>query len=307
MNEWICVKTECNTEDLDTVCAVVSMIDAKLQIDDNSEIDRLDTIYGELIGEDMKNADRTKASVSIYLSSDTDVSGMGSFIKNRLDELKITYNMTFSGMDEKQWAEEWKKYYKPLKLCDGLTVVPTWEKYQPAVDEKVILMDPGMAFGSGTHETTQLCCKLLNKWMTKGSTVLDVGCGSGILAITAAKLGAKAVNAYDVDPYAVKTSEENVSMNGCENVFCGVSDLLASVEKPNDGYDFVTANIVADILERMAPDIGGFVKKGGYIVLSGILETQSQRVRSDYENQGFEMIDELEDKDWHAYVFRVNG
>lgn len=161
--------------------------------------------------------------------------------------------------------------------------MPSWEKYEKQDGDIIIDMDPGMAFGTGTHETTRLCATLLEENVKSGDYMLDVGAGSGILAICAAKLGADYCAACDIDPVAVKTEKENAERNGCD-IDCFVSDLLDSV-KIRDGrkYDIVTANIVADIIIRMSPDIGEYIRDGGLLVVSGIIDEREAEVRSALE------------------------
>ena len=153
-----------------------------------------------------------------------------------------------------------------------------------------------VAFGTGTHETTRLCAALLEKIIKPGDRVVDVGTGSGILAICAAKLGASHVSAYDIDPMSVRVANENIQKNGVSDVIlCTEGDLLASAP---DGSDIVTANLTADIILRMAPDTGRAVKSGGYIVLSGIIDPQCKEVIQAMEAQGFDKLEELHENDW---------
>lgn len=165
-------------------------------------------------------------------------------------------------------------------------------------------MDPGMAFGTGTHETTRLCATLLEESVKSGDYMLDVGAGSGILAICASKLGAEYCAACDIDPVAVKTEKENAERNNCR-IDCFVSDLLSSV-KIKDGrkYDIVTANIVADIIIRMSSDIGAYIRDGGLLIVSGIIDEREAEVRLSLEKGGFECVKLLHEKGWCAILCR---
>ena len=171
-------------------------------------------------------------------------------------------------------------------------------------DEIIIDMDPGMAFGTGTHETTRLCAELLEENLKAGDYLLDVGSGSGILAICASKLGAAKCAACDIDPVAVRTEVENAERNDCHNIDCYVSDLLSDV-KLIDGklFDVVTANIVADIIIRMAPDIGKFIREGGYLIASGIIEEREAEVDAVVTKCGFEKVGAKHEKGWCAELF----
>ena len=302
MNTWTQIKVSCKTEALDDVCAVMSMVDSGLQIDDPNDIDKIDTIYGELIGEELISADRSICSVSVYVPEERCPSEQALFIRQRLEFLGIEYKITLSGMDEEDWADSWKQYYKPLRIGEKLMIVPTWEKYDPKPNDIVILMDPGMAFGAGTHETTKLCASMLEMHLQKGTRVLDVGTGSGILAICASKLGASSVFAYDVDPVAVRVAKENVEANHCKNIVCGQSDLLKSVDT-SEKYDFICANIVADIIVRMAPDVKKYMKEGGLLAVSGIIADQTDRVKAALEEGGLVLCRTYKDNDWNAMLF----
>lgn len=283
----------------------MSMLDNGLMIEDANEIDKLNTCYGELLDESMVKADRTVGAVSIYLSEDRDIPAAIAFLKAQLEKEGIRYDLTLSGMKEEDWADSWKQYYKPVRIGRRLIVVPTWEEYTPDPEDIVLKMDPGMAFGTGTHETTRLCSTLMEDHLPLGARVLDVGTGSGILAIAASKLGASSVMAYDIDPVAVKVAEENCRVNSCTNISCGISDLLAQVDTSLGGYDFVCANIVADILVRMSKSIARYMKRGAKLAVSGIIDTQEERVKTALEEGGLRHLLTVEENDWNAMLFEL--
>ena len=168
-------------------------------------------------------------------------------------------------------------------------------------------MDPGMAFGTGTHETTRLVVSLLEKYTKKGCRVLDVGTGSGILAICASKLGAGECKAYDIDPVAVRVARENVKDNECNNITCDVSDLLYGVDLSGGQYDLVCANIVADIIIRMAPDIGKYMKDDAILLASGIITERSEEVVEAVKANGLRIKEQLTDNGWCALVIEKNA
>ncbi len=303
--EWTQIKVQCKTKDLDTVCAIMGMVDNGLQIEDYSDIETgLNTVYGELIDEALLNSDRTVASVSIYLSAEKSCDEALSFLKSRFLSASLDVTIAQNGVKEEDWAESWKQYYKPVHIGQHIVIVPMWEDYPAKAEDVIVRMDPGMAFGAGTHETTRLCAALVEKHLKEGEAVLDVGTGSGILAILASKLGAGKVDAYDIDPVAVRVAKENVLENDAKGITCGVSDLLKAVEGT---YDFVCANIVADIIVRMAKDIADYMNVGGRLVTSGIIASQTERVKDALLSTGaFTVIDELTENDWHAFVFCRN-
>ena len=298
---WIQIKVTCNVADLDTVTGVMSMVDNGLMIEDYSDVDReLDGVYGDLIDETILEADRTVASVSVFIPEIKSPAESLLFIRSRLNELQIDAEVTQTGVKEEDWADSWKQYYKPIKTGDRLVIVPVWETNDPTPDEITVLMDPGMAFGTGTHETTRLCAALLEQYVTPGCTMLDVGCGSGILAICAAKLGASQCFACDIDPQAVKVAVENTQLNDTPNVKCAVSDLLKQTEKVEGGYQVAAANIVADVIIRLAPDIGAYLAEDGVLIVSGIIIERAEETVSALNEAGFRVIDDRRENGWYA-------
>lgn len=297
--EWTQIKVTVKLPLLDDVVAVMNMISNFLQIEDYSDID-LKTCYGDLIDEAILNADKTVASVSVYLPADGGVNDTVSFLRERFDTLKIEASITISGVNEEDWANSWKAYYKPIRIGERIVIVPAWEKYEPEENDIVVRMDPGMAFGTGTHETTRLVIGLLEKYVRKGVKVLDVGCGSGILAICASKLGAGNCKAYDIDPVAVKVARENIKDSGLSNVTCDVSDLLRQVDTEEAPYGIVCANIVADIIIRMTPDVGALMDEHSVILASGIIVERSEDVISCFEENGFRIVERVEENGWCA-------
>ena len=204
-------------------------------------------------------------------------------------------------MKEEDWAEAWKQYYHPIPL-GRVTVVPAWEEYTPSENEAIIRMDPGMAFGTGTHETTRLVMLLMQEALSGGERVLDVGTGSGILALCASKLGAASVLATDIDPVAVRVAEENVASDGAKNITCIVSDLVKDVSIENGRYDFVLANIVADIVLRLIPALPDCTTKNAKAIFSGIIEPRRKDVEAALAENGWE-IDKVDtERDWCAIL-----
>jgi len=304
---WTQLRVSVQTGDIERTAAIMSMLDNGIMIEDYSDIEEgLKTVYGDLIDENILNADKSRGAVSIYIPEDKNYNDYMAFLKDRFAAEGIKAEMELLGVDEEEWSTAWKKYYHPIKVGERLTVVPAWEKYDAAEGEIIVKMDPGMAFGTGTHETTRLVCGLIEKYLKPGERMLDVGTGSGILAICASKLGARECFAYDIDPVAVRVAQENCKDNECANITCGVSDLLASVDTEGGLYDFAVANIVADIIIRMAPDIGAYLKQGAYLITSGIIERYADDVRAAMTSHGFTLVDEAMESDWVAMVYKKN-
>lgn len=297
--EWTQIKVTVPLEQLDDTVAVMNMVSNYLQIEDYSDID-LKTCYGDLIDESILNADKTIASVSVYEPANGGVADTLTFLRERFATLNIAAKITVSGVNEEDWANSWKAYYKPIKIGERMVIVPAWEKYEPKEGELIVRMDPGMAFGTGTHETTRLVIRLLERYVKEGNRVLDVGCGSGILAICASKLGAGECKAYDIDPVAVKVARENIKDSGMTNVTCDQSDLLRQVDQSGGAYDVICANIVADIIIRMTPDVGAYMHEESVILASGIITERADDVIQCFEQNGFCVLEREEENGWCA-------
>ena len=304
VTEWLQVKVTVKTERLDELVAVMSVIDSNLLIEDLSDID-LKTCYGDLIDERILNADKSHASVSYFIPKDASLSDNVAILPSRLEAAGLSdAEIELVGINEEDWANSWKEFYKPFKI-GKIVIVPAWESYKAEEGEIIVTMDPGMAFGTGTHETTRLVIRLMQDEPIEGKRVLDVGTGSGILSICASKLGAKSCNAYDIDPVAVKVARDNALSDGCDNITVGVSDLLRGVDRSGGKYDFCVANIVADIIIRMLPDVRDYVATGAPLILSGIIGDRADEVREAVIKNGFTVEKEIKENDWVGMLVRV--
>ncbi len=299
---WTKLTVSGKTTDLDSITAVMSMLDNGLMIEDYSDFS-LSGMYGELVDDSILLADRDTVKVSLFVPEDKSFIEYKEYVETRLFALGIEGEISVEGMNEDDWAESWKQYYKPIPL-GKVTIVPAWEKYDAKDGEIIIRMDPGMAFGTGTHETTRLVMRIMQDEIKGGERVLDVGTGSGILSICASKLGARSCSAYDIDPVAVKVARENARDGGCDNITVGVSDLLAGVDLSGGKYDFCVANIVADIIIRMMPDIPDYLAEGAPLILSGIIAPRADEVREAVKKNGFTIIREEQENDWLAIMAR---
>ena len=299
---WTKLTATANTKYLDDLTAVMSMLDNGLMIEDFSDFS-LNGMYGDLVDEEILNADKDTVRVSLFVPEEKSVAEYRAFLVERFAALAIEAEISADGMREEDWAESWKQYYKPIPL-GRVTIVPAWEKYEAKDGEILIRMDPGMAFGTGTHETTRLVMLMMQDEDLAGKRFLDMGTGSGILSICASKLGARSCNAYDIDPVAVKVARENAKDDGCDNITVGVSDLLKGVDLAEGKYDFCVANIVADVIIRMLPDLDKYVKDEAPIILSGIISMRADEVRESIAKNGYTVIKEIKENDWLAIMVK---
>ena len=200
---------------------------------------------------------------------------------------------------EEDWANNWKKYYKPTKIGENITIKPVWEDYEPLENEMVIELDPGMAFGTGTHETTRMCILALEKYVKADTTVFDIGTGSGILVIAAAKMGAKHVLGVDLDPVAVNSAKENVALNNLNNIEILEGNLMDLVEGKGD---LIVANIIAEIITVLVDQVKDCLKKGGIFISSGIIKERESMVVEKLKSSGFAVKETIYDGEWVCIV-----
>lgn len=210
--------------------------------------------------------------------------------------------VTVTKVNEQDWENNWKKYYKPTKVGKNMVIKPLWEDYDKKPGELIINLNPGMAFGTGTHETTKMCIVALEKYIKSGDLVFDIGCGSGILAITSALLGASKVTGVDLDEVAVTSAKENVQHNNLTNVEILHGDLLDVVKgKAN----IVVANIIADVIIYLSDVIPKFLNQGGYFIASGIINDKKDEVIEKLTHSGFEIVEVTKDGEWTAVVSKL--
>ncbi len=204
-------------------------------------------------------------------------------------------------VDGDDWIDVWKKHFRPIHL-GSIVVVPEWIEYTPAPHEYVVLLDSNMAFGTGEHETTSMCVELMQEYITPASVCIDVGCGSGILGISAIKLGAKKAYLTDIDPIAVESSLHNAKLNGVDDkTVVAHSNLLDNTDVQGD---VMMANITGEVLKMLAPSIPKNLKKDGVLILSGIIESRLEMVKAAYEGVGMQVIFERRKGEWFALVLK---
>ncbi len=223
--------------------------------------------------------------------------------KNRPDHPEFgSLNMDFRQVSDESWAEVWKKYYKPFYAAKHLVIKPTWENFTPEAGDRIIEIDPGMAFGSGTHETTGMCISMLEETIHGGENIIDVGTGSGILAIAAGLLGAGSVLAVDIDPDAVRVAAENVHHNGLDHVIdVRQGNLLDHVDQI---CDICVANIISDVIISFAKPLMNHIRPGGLFLCSGIVRERTSEVRIALESAGYDILREDHRGEWTAFMCR---
>ncbi|RUS48508.1 50S ribosomal protein L11 methyltransferase [Cohnella sp. AR92] len=278
-----------------------------------------DTSLGQWYDKPLNDIPAGYAYIKGYFSEDADMELISSEMIEHLKGLPEfgydagDYKVSYDAVDEEDWAHAWKKYFKPIAVSERLTIKPTWEEYEARPDELIIELDPGMAFGTGTHPTTALCLRTLEGAINPGDNVIDVGTGSGILAIGAIKLGADRVLALDLDPVAVSSATENVKLNGLsDRIEVRLSDLLGvlqdsakeggEVRSVRPPVDLVVANILAEIILLFIGDVYDVLKPGGIYIASGIYKNKEDDVAAALQAAGFEIIDRVRQEDWIAFV-----
>ncbi|BBI34751.1 50S ribosomal protein L11 methyltransferase [Cohnella abietis] len=274
-----------------------------------------DTSFGQLYDTPLNDIRPGYAVFKAYFSEDTLMEPLVAELDDLLRGLPEygydagEYQIEIGDVHQDDWADAWKQYFKPIAITERLTIKPTWEEYTPKADELVIELDPGMAFGTGTHPTTALCLKALDNAISGGEQIIDVGTGSGVLAIGAMKLGASKVLALDLDPVAVTCAKENITLNGYDDdVEVRLSDLLGVLhEKENNAevtppVDLVVANILAEIILLFLADVMKVLKPGGIYITSGIYKNKEMVVQAGLLAAGFEIVDVLRQEEWVAFV-----
>ena len=255
--------------------------------------------------------DTSVVTVKAYLAADDSLDEKLASIRAGLDEIAVrgvdTKPAEFSvtRVQDEDWANIWKAYFHTDKVGERVVIQPSWEEYEQEEGEVVLRLDPGAAFGTGTHPTTAMCLRAMERLIKPGMTVFDVGTGSGVLAIAAAKLGAKEVRAVDYDATAVRVARENIEANGVADVVSTAESDLFSALPGRAGL--VTANLIADLVIRLLPDLGAHLETGGALLASGIIESRAQEVREAAETAGFFVAEDYEEKEWHAMVIRRRG
>lgn len=300
-----------NTEGVDIVSAALyDMGIVGLQIMDKADFEEFmkDNLRAwDIVDEELMSSMMSQETqVSFYLENDDKKEELLSEIKNMAEKISKEADYGRMKVEEtpvkaEDWENNWKKYYKPLRIGEHIVIKPTWEEVELIDGDVTVELDPGMAFGTGSHASTHMCLEFLEKTIKKGDKVLDIGTGSGILGIAALKLGAESVTAVDIDPLAVKIAKENAALNGfSEPEFKVFEGDLA--DKVTGEYDVVLANIVADIICQLSKNVGKYIKKDGKFITSGIIDFKADKVREALSENGINIIEEKNQKDWFSFL-----
>ena len=310
--DWTAVKVITSSEAVEAVSYILTDMGAQgVQIEDAADFANLHEEkygdHGEFIDPSSIPHRKNGAAVSGYFPQNVFVPELLPTIHQRVAKLRDyglnpgENDVSAATVDNQQWATVWQKYYHPLRVTDQLTIVPQWEEYEPAdPKEKLIFLDPGMAFGTGTHPTTRLMLEALEKTIAGNEYVIDVGTGSGVLSIAAKHLGAGKVDAYDIDEVAVNSAKKNLALNPVANdVKVGVNSLLDGIHTQ---ADLIVANILAEIIVPLIPQAYENLKPGGKFLVSGIIDDKAPLIRQKLQEQGFVIDDEQQMKDWHGMI-----
>lgn len=300
MQDWNEVSVTVALADLEVAADIAQMVAGDgIYIEDYSDLEEqtLEIAHIDLIDEELLEKDRSTAIIHMYFPPEVSVAEPIGYIGHRLEVCGIEGKIATAGVHEEDWATAWKKYYHPIELSDKLAICPSWEDFSPKPGQQVIALDPGMAFGTGTHETTRLCLSLLEEGLTPGMSMLDVGCGSGILAICAKLLGSGRTCGVDIDPVAVRVANENAALNGCGDIEFLCGDLATDVTGP---FDMICANIVADAILRLSHDLPALMHPQSICVVSGIIDTRKDEVLEGLAAAGLSPIAVREQNGWAA-------
>ena len=301
--DWTEIKVTVPVERVDEAGAIVSMtVPYGIYIEDYSDMEDavLEIAHIDLIDEDLLERDRTKGIVHVYISPEENPNEAVSFIKERLDAENISYEIDTVLCKNADWENNWKKYFKPMPVGERLIIQPIWKDKVEAGDRVVLNLEPGLAFGSGSHETTRLCLAAIEKYIKPGCKMLDIGCGSGILSIASLLLGADEATGVDIDKLAVKTAMENAVRNGFdESKYTLYHGNLT--DKVSGKFDVIAANIVADAIIMLSKGVDEFMNDDSVYIVSGIIDVRENEVVSALDNYGFRITARHEEGGWLCF------
>ncbi|MCQ2486662.1 MAG: 50S ribosomal protein L11 methyltransferase [Clostridia bacterium] len=308
-NPWTEIKISVPASDIDLAGDIAQMtVPYGIYIEDYRflEEETMEIAHIDLIDEDLLAKNRDCGIVHIYIEPGENPAEAVAFLRERFAEAHIENEIELILCKNEDWQNNWKKFFKPTNIGSRLTIQPVWEDEDRGTAEdgrKMLKIEPGLAFGTGSHDTTRLCLETLEEKIAGGETVLDLGCGSGILSIAALLLGAKSAEGVDIDELAVKTAVQNGELNGFKEpqykVHCG--DMA---EKITGTYDIVVANIVADIIVLFCENAKKFMHDDSIFIVSGIISSREQDVLSAFEQNGFAVLERKQSAEWLCFVVK---
>ncbi len=277
-----------------------------IYVEDYSDMDAMLPLIGgvDYVDEALKGQDKCHGAIHVYIPDSENLKHTVRALSQELSAAGIDFSIDCTGLDAQDWANQWKSFHHSEKVGRRLVLCPTWEEYSPKADDIVLTLDPGEAFGSGRSETTRLCLSLLDRLISPDDRVLDMGCGSGVLAIAALLLGAKSALGVDVEKNAIKESMENAALNGVgDRLSVLFGNVLYNEELSlalGGGYDLISANIVADVHLALGSFYYEKLKSGGILIVSGILNDRAAQVKAALSDCRFTLLEELQENEWTA-------
>lgn len=302
--DWTEVRIEIATADTDKAAAIANMVvPYGIYIEDYSDLEQgaREIAHIDLIDEELLGRDRTRSCIHIYISPEENPTEAVLFLQERFAAEGVVAQVVTDTVSEQDWANNWKKYFKPLSVGKRLYICPTWETPTDMQDRVMLSIDPGMAFGTGGHDTTRMVLEAVESVVTDTTDVLDVGCGSGILSIASLLLGARSAVGVDIDALAVKMAVENGKINGFEppRYVMKQGDLVQEI---HGTYDLIVANIVADAIILLSKNIPAFLKENGTYIVSGIIDTRETEVVDALTACGFTIRERRQHGGWLCFV-----
>lgn len=307
--KWTEISIQTTNEAVESISYILHEAGASGLVTEDPQdlIKAYDSPFGEVYALDPNDYPEEGVRIKSYLPVNSYLLDTIEEIKQKINDLRTfgidigKNEVTMSEVDEEDWATAWKKYYKPVQISERITIKPTWETYEPKdKDEIIIELDPGMAFGTGTHPTTKLSLQALDQYSKGNEVVIDVGCGSGVLSIAAAKLGAENIYAYDLDEIAVKSSKMNIEQNQLsDKITVKQNNLLNGIDLH---ADIIVSNILAEIIVKFVDDAWNNLKKEGIFITSGIIQNKKQIVLDEMKVHGFEILEINELEEWISII-----
>ena len=302
---WTQISLKVGSKYTEQAAAIANMsVPYGIYIEDYSDLieQSWEIAHIDLIDQELLDKDRNFSVIHIFISEEDNAIETAEYIKELLSASNIPFEFVSKEVNDSTWADGWKKFFKCTEVGEKLVIRPSWEEYNNLNNRVVLSIDPGAAFGTGTHATTSLCLKILENYVNENSTVLDIGCGSGILSIASVLLGAPSAIGVDIDAQSVKVARENAEINNVTDKTEYIVGDLA--DKVSGCYSVVCANIVADVIIKLLENVENYMTEDGVLITSGIIDVREADVVNGFERFGFEIIERHTKDNWCAFVCR---